>query len=58
MPNTSSIAVPVRWRERPVACINLMFIRSAMTIERAAQLYLDDLRAAAATIEEQLRAQN
>lgn len=58
MPNTSSIAVPVRWRERPVACINLMFIRSAMTIERAAQLYLDDLQAAATTIEEQLRAQN
>lgn len=56
MPNTSSIAVPILWADRPVACVNVMFIRSALSIEKAAALYLDDIKAAAHAIESGLKA--
>lgn len=56
-PKTGSIAVPVMWRERPIACINLHYILSAMTMEQVAERYLAPMRAAAAKIEKALAAQ-
>ena len=56
-PKTGSIAVPVMWRERPLACINLHYILSAMTMEQVAERYLAPMRAAAAKIEKALAQQ-
>ncbi len=56
-PKTGSIAVPVIWRGRPIACINLHYILSAMTMEQVAERYLAPLRAAAARIEKALALQ-
>jgi len=53
-PKTGSIAVPVMWRERPLACINLHYILSAMTMEQVAERYLAPMRAAATKIEKAL----
>lgn len=53
-PKTGSIAVPVMWRGRPLACINLHYILSAMTMEQVAERYLGPMRAAAAKIERAL----
>lgn len=53
-PKTGSIAVPVMWRGRPIACINLHYILSAMTMEQVADRYLAPMRAAAAKIEKAL----
>lgn len=54
---TGSIAVPVMWRGRPIACINLHYILSAMTMEQVAERYLAPMRAAAAKIEKALEQQ-
>ncbi|HEY7608420.1 MAG TPA: helix-turn-helix domain-containing protein [Alphaproteobacteria bacterium] len=51
---TGSIAVPVMWRGRPLACINIHYILSAMTMEQVAERYLPAMRAAAAKIEKAL----
>jgi IclR family transcriptional regulator, mhp operon transcriptional activator len=56
-PKTGSIAVPVMWRDRPIACINLHYILSAMTMEQVAERYLAPMRAAATKIEKALAAQ-
>lgn len=56
LPHTSAIAVPVMWRDRPVGCINVMFIRSALTIDKAAELYLAEIKDAAHAIEKALHA--
>ena len=56
-PKTGSIAVPVMWHERPIACINLHYILSAMTMEQVAQRYLPAMRAAAAMVEKALTQQ-
>jgi IclR family mhp operon transcriptional activator len=56
-PKTGSIAVPVMWRCRPIACINLHYILSAMTMEQVAERYLAPMRAAAAKIEKALEQQ-
>ena len=56
-PKTGSIAVPVMWRGRPLACINLHYILSAMTMEQVAERYLAPMRAAAAKIEKALEQQ-
>jgi IclR family mhp operon transcriptional activator len=53
-PKTGSIAVPVMWRGRPLACINLHYILSAMTMEQVAERYLAPMRAAATKIEKAL----
>jgi IclR family mhp operon transcriptional activator len=53
-PKTGSIAVPVMWRDRPIACINLHYILSAMAMEQVAERYLAPMRAAAAKIEKAL----
>lgn len=56
-PKTGSIAVPVMWRGRPLACINVHYILSAMTMEQVAERYLPAMRAAAAKIEKALAQQ-
>jgi IclR family mhp operon transcriptional activator len=56
-PKTGSIAVPVMWRQRPIACINIHYILSAMTMEQVAERYLPAMRAAAAKIEKALAQQ-
>jgi IclR family mhp operon transcriptional activator len=53
-PKTGSIAVPVLWRGRPLACINIHYILSAMTMEQVVERYLAPMRAAAAKIEKEL----
>ncbi len=45
------------WRGRPLACINLHYILSAMTMEQVAERYLAPMRAAAAKIEKALEQQ-
>jgi IclR family mhp operon transcriptional activator len=57
-PKTGSIAVPVMWRGRPIACINLHYILSAMTMEQVAERYLAPMRAAASKIEKALEQQS
>jgi IclR family mhp operon transcriptional activator len=56
-PKTGSIAVPVMWRGRPLACINIHYILSAMTMEQVVAQYLAPMRAAAAKIEKALAQQ-
>ena len=56
-PKTGSIAVPVMWRQRPIACINIHYILSAMTMEQVAERYLPAMRATAAKIEKALAQQ-
>jgi len=51
---TGSIAVPVMWRGRPLACINIHYILSALTMAQVVERYLPPMRAAAAKIEQAL----
>lgn len=53
-PKTGSIAVPVMWRGRPLACINIHYILSAISMEQVVERYLPPMRAAAAKIEKAL----
>ncbi|MCW5773824.1 MAG: helix-turn-helix domain-containing protein [Rhodospirillaceae bacterium] len=53
-PKTGSIAVPVMWRGRPLACINIHYILSAISMEHVVERYLPAMRAAAAKIEKAL----
>lgn len=55
-PKTSSIAVPVMHDDQVLACININWITSAITLETAVQRYLGPLRKAARRIEEQYKA--
>lgn len=50
-PKTGSIAVPVMWRGRPLACINIHYILSAMPMAQVVERYLPPMRGAAAKIE-------
>jgi len=52
---TGAIAIPVMHGQRVVACLSITFIASAITPQQAARRHLDQLRAAAAEIEEGLR---
>lgn len=56
-PNISAIAYPVCSRNRVVGAINIMFFRSAMTPEKAAELYLNILKECVRDIEKELDAQ-
>lgn len=53
-PKISGIALPVMAHRRVVGAINIVFFRSAITIEQAAALYLEPLRQLVATIERRL----
>lgn len=54
---TSGIALPIYLDGRLVACINLVWVVTAFDEAAFVQRYLDDLRAAAATIERRLEDQ-
>jgi len=49
-PKTGSIGVPVMWRGRPVAAINMHYILSALLLDEVIARYLDPLQTAAARI--------
>ena len=49
-PETGAIAVPVQYGGRVIACLNITFIASVLTVEEAASRYLVPLREAAAEI--------
>ncbi len=49
---TGSIGVPVMWRDKPLAAINIHYILSALTMEQVVERYLGDLRGAARKIED------
>jgi IclR family mhp operon transcriptional activator len=51
---TGSVAVPVMWRGKPLAAINIHYILSALTMEQVVDRYLGEMRAAARKMEEQL----
>jgi IclR family transcriptional regulator, mhp operon transcriptional activator len=53
-PKTGSIAVPVMWRGRPLAGINMHYILSAMTMAQVVERYLPAMREAAQRIERAL----
>jgi len=56
-PHISAIALPVFGRyHRPVGSINLIFFKSAMTIEHAAEKYLAIMKDCVGTIEAELKA--
>ena len=54
LPSTGSIAVPVMWRGRVIACINMHYILSALTRDEVVKRYLGAMREAAAKIEDSL----
>lgn len=54
LPSTGSIAVPVMWRGRVIACINMHYILSALSRDEVVKRYLGPMREAAAKIEEGL----
>ncbi len=51
---TGAIAIPVQHASRLVACLSITFIASALTPQQAARRHLEQLRAAAAAIEQGL----
>lgn len=53
-PKTGSIAVPVMWQDRPIACINMHYILSALIVEEVVRRYLGPLHWAARAIEREL----
>lgn len=54
LPLTGSIAVPVMWRGRPIACINMHYILSALSRDEVVERYLGHMREAASRIEKGL----
>jgi IclR family mhp operon transcriptional activator len=48
---TGAIAIAVRHKQRVIACLSITFIASAMTPQQVARRHLEQLRAAAASIE-------
>ncbi|MDA0241543.1 MAG: helix-turn-helix domain-containing protein, partial [Proteobacteria bacterium] len=52
VPSTGSIAVPVKHDERVMACINLHYMLSVMSLEEAVSRYLGPLHSAAQSITE------
>lgn len=53
-PKTGSIAVPVFWGERVIACINIHYIISALSEREVAARYLAPMKRAAAEIERRM----
>lgn len=53
-PKTGSIAVPISWRGRPLACINMHYILSALTMAQVVERYLPAMKEAAGRIERAL----
>ena len=55
-PKTGSIAVPVRWADRVIACINIHYILSALTEQEVVDRYLQPMQQAAGEIESRMKA--
>jgi IclR family mhp operon transcriptional activator len=53
-PNTGSIAVPVIWQNRVIACINLNYILTALSEKEVADRYLSPMKEAAVEIQTRL----
>jgi IclR family mhp operon transcriptional activator len=53
-PHISAIALPVTLRSRVVGAINIVFYRSALTVDAAVLRYLEPLRRCVLAVEEQL----
>jgi IclR family mhp operon transcriptional activator len=56
IPRTSAIALPIRSKGRPVACVSAMFIKSAVSLDDAASRYLGPMHAVVRRVEAQLEA--
>ncbi len=54
IPKTGSIAVPVMYKGEPLACVNLHYILSALTLKQVVSRYLAPMQSAAEEIEEYL----
>jgi IclR family mhp operon transcriptional activator len=54
---TSGVALPIHLRGRIVACINLVWVQTALDEAAFVRRYLDDLRVAASRIEQRLEGQ-
>lgn len=50
----AAIALPIRHKDHVLACINIVFLKKAMSVAEAAMRYLPDLKAAVEKIEAQL----
>lgn len=50
----AAIALPIRHKDHVLACINIVFLRKAMSVAEAANRYLPNLKAAVEKIEAQL----
>jgi IclR family mhp operon transcriptional activator len=57
MPETGAIALPITYRDRVMACLNITFIASALTPEQAAERHLPYMRESVRMIEAEFRAQ-
>jgi IclR family transcriptional regulator, mhp operon transcriptional activator len=57
MPETGAIALPIKYRDRIMACLNITFIASALTPEQAAERHLPDMRESVRMIEAEIRVQ-
>lgn len=53
-PHTSSISVPIRWADGVIACMSVIWIKSAMPFKEAVSRYLDPLRKSVREIEQRL----
>lgn len=56
-PHTSSISVPIIVNDRVLACITMIWIKSAMRLNEAVQRHLTEMKRAAGEISEQMAAQ-
>jgi IclR family mhp operon transcriptional activator len=57
MPETGAIALPIKYRDRVMACLNITFIASALTPEQVAERHLSEMQESVRTIEEEVRVQ-
>lgn len=56
--NVAAIAAPIFHRDKVAACLNIIMLKKAMTIEKAIELYLPALKGAIAKIESFLAGQS
>jgi len=54
IPKTGSIAVPIMYKDEPLACLNLHYILSALSLKQVVGRYLSPMQSAAQEIEKKL----
>ena len=57
MPETGSIAVPIKSADRVIGCLNITFIASALSPKQAASRYLEAISRTARQIEASIASQ-